>query len=76
MMAAQTSQIGDLNRNGQKLVAQTSAPGNDHNARVWVVECTMVDCGHRYGVNGTDFFQRKCPKCQSGERGLSIEGLQ
>ena len=32
-------------------------------------------CGHRYGANGSDFHIRKCPKCQGGAEGLSIEGL-
>jgi hypothetical protein len=72
--------IGDLNRNGQRLLAITDRPGNDHAQYVWIVECTVRDqvgrpCGHRYGVNGSDFFQRKCPVCQGGRTGLPIEGL-
>ena len=66
------SEIGDVNRNRQKLVAKTTMPGNDHNQYVWVVDCG--DCGKRYGANGSDFFQRLCPTCQGGKPGLSIEG--
>ncbi len=27
-------------------------------------------CGHEYGANGGDIFERKCPKCQDGRPGL------
>ena len=29
-------------------------------------------CGARYGANGSDFHQRKCPNCQGGMPGLDI----
>ena len=62
------SEIGDKNRNRQELLAKTSHPGTDHNQRIWAVQCT--DCGHVYGANGSDFHERKCPKCQGGAHGL------
>jgi hypothetical protein len=68
--------VGDLNRNGQRLVAKTSIPGNDHMQHLWIAECGREECGHRYGVNSSDFFQRKCPRCQGGVEGLSIEGVK
>ena len=39
------------------------------------------DCGHIYGVNGSDFSGRKCPKCDGGAKGMpspkeTIELLQ
>jgi hypothetical protein len=75
-----TKQLGDINRNNQVLVARTEAKGNDHNQYVWVLECsgklgTGEVCRHRYGANGSDFHLRKCPSCQGGAPGLSIEGL-
>ena len=71
---------GDINRNDQILIARTAIPGNDHLQYVWVLVCVRRDaggvlCGHRYGANGSDFFQRKCPKCQDGAPGLDIEGV-
>jgi hypothetical protein len=32
-------------------------------------------CGLRYGSNGSDFFQRKCPACQGGAPGPSLAEL-
>lgn len=71
---------GDINRNDQILIGKTDRPGNDHLQFVWIVVCARRDadgeiCGHRYGSNGSDFFQRKCPKCQDGALGLDISGL-
>jgi hypothetical protein len=76
-MTTTKRKIGDVNRNGQRLLAMTDRPGNDHRQYVWIIECTARDragrsCGHRYGVNGSDFFQRKCPVCQGGRPGLAI----
>ena len=76
-MGTSKRQPGDINRNSQRLIAKTSEPGNDNNQYVWVVECTRTDphgeiCGHHYGVNGSDFFQRKCPLCQGGRPGLPL----
>jgi hypothetical protein len=79
MPTSQTA-VGDYNRNGQILLENTQRPGTDHRQYVWVVECaragtTKQPCGHRYGVNGADFFERKRPVCQNGRPGLSIEGI-
>jgi hypothetical protein len=73
-------QLGDINRNDQVLIARTEEPGTDHMQKVWVLVCARRSdagdlCGHRYGSNGSDFHQRKCPSCQDGMPGLSIEGL-
>lgn len=72
---------GDINRNNQKLLTKTNRSGSDHMQYVWIVECNQTDsadtlCGHVYGSNGSDFFQRKCPRCQGGAAGPSIEGLK
>jgi hypothetical protein len=52
--------VGDENRNGLVLLANTTALGNDHNQFVWVVRCKR---GHVFGLNGSDFHQRHCPEC-------------
>ena len=30
-------------------------------------------CGHTYRSNGSDNFQRKCPRCQGGAPGLGVD---
>ena len=74
------SKPGDINRNDQVLLLKSGRPGNDNNQYIWVVMCVRRDaagvlCGYQYGSNGTDFFQRKCPKCMDGQDTLNIEGL-
>ncbi len=61
---------GDKNRNTQRLLRITEARGTDHNSYVWILKCGA--CGHIYGCNNTDAFQRKCPACQGGKPGLEI----
>jgi hypothetical protein len=63
-----TVQIGYRNRNGQSVIATTGLPGTDHMQLIYVLRCGH--CGHQYGSNGSDNFQRKCPQCQGGARGL------
>jgi hypothetical protein len=63
-----TVQIGYVNRNQQKVVLATDVPGTDHGQSVYVLRCGL--CGAEYGSNGSDNFQRKCPKCQGGAPGL------
>lgn len=45
----------------------TTLPGNDHNQVVYLLRCR--DCGNRYGANGSDIFQRKCPARGGGRPG-------
>ena len=65
-----TTQIGYVNRNNQKVLGTRGAKGNDHLQYSYKVECLMDGCGHIYGANGSDLFQRKCPKCQNGQDGI------
>lgn len=79
-MPTSTRKLGDVNVNDQVLIVRTEQPGTDHNQYVWVLVCARRPeheglCGHRYGANGSDFHHRKCPKCQGGMPGLSIEGM-
>ena len=59
---------GTVNGNNQKLLAKTDFRGTDHNQKVWALQCQH--CGHVYGANGSDFHERKCPKCGGGKTGI------
>jgi hypothetical protein len=62
---------GFVNRNGQRVVRNTELRGTDHMQVVDVLACQH--CGHEYGANSSDVWQRKCPACQDGRRGLPTE---
>jgi plasmid stabilization system protein ParE len=62
---------GHVNRNDQEVIRRTELPGNDHQQRVYELRCGR--CDHRYGANGSDIFQRLCPRCQDGAPGLPLE---
>ncbi len=66
-----TTEPGYVNRNRQTVVRATDLPGNDHNQRIYELRCG--NCGHVYGANGSDIFQRLCPRCQDGRQGLALE---
>lgn len=65
-----TTKIGYLNRNNQKVIRETDQPGTDHRQYLYVLRCKY--CGHEYGSNGSDNWQRKCPQCQNGRPGMQI----
>ena len=65
-----TTKTGFVNPRGQKVVRRTEEQGNAPSQRAYEVVCQH--CGHRYGVNGADIHDRKCPKCQDGEPGLPV----
>ena len=69
-MAANTTQIGYVNRNQQEVFLKTNLPGTDHNQYVYGLRC--LRCMAQYGANGSDIFQRKCPSCQGGQPGLEF----
>ena len=70
---AGTTEPGYINRNGQVVIKKTDLPGNGLNQSVYVLECTDCKPPYQYGANGCDIWQRKCPNCQGGEPGLSID---
>jgi len=65
-----TTKAGYVNKNGQEVLRATDLPGNDQNQVVYVLRCGS--CGHRYGANGSDIWQRKCPACGGGTAGLAF----
>lgn len=65
-----TTKIGYINRNNQKNCGTRDIKGNDHCQLSYKMKCLVSNCGHTYGANGTDIFQRKCPKCQGGNTGI------
>jgi hypothetical protein len=68
--AGMTTQIGYLNRNNQRCMGHRGVAGTDHGATAYKMVCQEPRCGHVYGANGTDVFQRKCPRCQGGQPGI------
>jgi hypothetical protein len=71
--AGRTTTPGFINRNSQRVIRKTDLPGNDHQQRVYELECGH--CSTRYGSNGSDIFQRKCPSCMSGRPGLGVDSF-
>jgi hypothetical protein len=66
-----TTCIGYVNRNGQVVIRNTGLPGTDKNQSIYQLGCSH--CGHVYGANGSDIFERKCPNWQDGAKGLPYE---
>lgn len=65
-----TTKPGYVNKNGQEVLTATDLPGNDYDQVVYILRCGS--CGHRYGANGSDIWQRKCPACGGGAAGLAF----
>lgn len=63
-----TTNIDYTNRNNQKCMGNRGVKGNDYFQYAYKMMC--LECGHEYGCNGSDIFQRKCPKCQKGRPGI------
>ncbi len=66
----ETTQIGYVNRNNQRCTGHRGVAGTDHYQFAYHMEC--LNCGHVYGANGADVFQRKCPKCGGGCEGIQF----
>jgi hypothetical protein len=64
----QTTEPGYVNRNRQEVITGTNMRGNDHNQFIYILRCQS--CDTRYGANGSDIFQRRCPNCGDGRPGL------
>lgn len=75
-MPTRTTTPGVVNENEQRVLADTHLPGNHPNQKAYAIECLrMVNgivCGHVYGSNGADIWERRCPACQGGADGPDI----
>jgi hypothetical protein len=65
-----TTDPGYKNRNGQIVVRNTGLRGTDFGSSTYELRCSH--CGHIYGANGQDIWQRKCPSDQGGQPGLPL----
>lgn len=68
----ETTRVGYVNRNNQRCAGHRGMAGTDHGQRSYRMECLEAKCGQVYGANGTDVFQRKCPRCQGGAPGIGF----
>lgn len=66
----EATEPGYVNRNAQRVIRDTGLPGTDRLQTAYVLECGQ--CQHRYAGNGSDNWERRCPKCQSGKPGIPI----
>jgi hypothetical protein len=55
---------GYVNKNNQQNMGGTGQAGSDHSQQFYQMKC--LKCGYEYKANGSDIWQRKCPKCQGG----------
>lgn len=60
----QSTDTGYINKNNQRNNGKTELSGTDNMQWFYQMEC--LNCGFVYLANGTDIWQRKCPKCQGG----------
>lgn len=65
-----TTEIGYVNRNRQTVIHKTDFAGTDHGQKVYVLRCGV--CGHEHGANGSDIFQRRCPRHDPKSRGADL----
>jgi hypothetical protein len=65
-----TTAIGYVNQRGQRSEGHRGIAGNGHMQRAYKMRCMRDDCGHDYGANGSDIFQRRCPRCDRGAPGI------
>lgn len=59
-----TTVKGYINKNNQKNLGPTGEPGTDHMQKLYLIQC--LNCNYQYKANGSDIWDRKCPKCQCG----------
>ncbi len=66
--------IGSANLHNQTVVEHTDERGTDHEQYVYVIRCDRspgcASAQPSYRINGSNFHERKCPRCQDGEPGL------
>lgn len=60
-----TTVSGYVNKNNQINIGFSGEFGTDHMQKFYLMKC--LNCNYRYKSNGSDIWQRKCPKCQGGK---------
>ncbi|MEA3438313.1 MAG: hypothetical protein U9R43_17750 [Thermodesulfobacteriota bacterium] len=66
--SGESVEIGYFNPNGQQCCGHCGVPGTNHGQYAYKTECTI--CCYVYGTNGSDMYERQCPKCQEGAAGI------
>lgn len=61
---AYSTVTGYINKNNQQNLGETGQEGSDYGQHFYKMKC--LKCGYEYKANGSDIWQRKCPKCQAG----------
>jgi hypothetical protein len=69
-IAEGSTSVGFVNSNGQVVIRNTGSPGTGFGQTIYQLGCSL--CGYVYGTNGSDIFDRKCPKCDNGRTGLPL----
>ena len=65
------TKIRSINKHDQMCLGHRGVGScNHYNQTAYKMRCLKPKCGHVYGANGCDVWQRKCPKCDGGERGI------
>jgi hypothetical protein len=64
-MKETTTIAGYINKNNQKNLGCSGESGTDHMQSFYLMKC--LSCGSEYKANGSDIWQRKCPRCQGGK---------
>ncbi len=59
----ETTTPGFENKNGQVVTKRTSKAGTDYNQYIYILRCKY--CKTVYGVNGSDIWERRCPRPKS-----------
>lgn len=65
-LGIKSTDAGYINKNNQLNTGKTELDGTDHMQKLYIMRCLEDGCGYEYFANGTDIFQKKCPKCQGG----------
>jgi hypothetical protein len=68
--ATEVGFIASSTETARWLYGITGKPGTDHGQCIYQLGCS--ECGHVYGANGADIFERKCPRHQNGAPGLAL----
>jgi hypothetical protein len=69
--AGYSTRPGYVNRHGQVVIRNTGLPGTDRRQTVYELGCSA--CGHVYGANGSELYERRCPMHDHGAPGLKYE---